>query len=244
MMEFPALDRHSKIALSFSGGKDSLACIYLLRPHLDRITIFHNDTGDLLPEVMEVVEHVKAFAPHFVHIRGDVNAWIAENGLPTDLLPHSAHTIGGLMGEASTRLVPRYDCCWRNLMRPVHEAIKASGSTLVIRGTKRMDMKRLPMASGDVLDGIEVLLPLQEWSHQQVFDYLRAEGAPICRVYEAVTNAPECARCPAWLGEKRAAYLKQYHPALFADYRDRLRTVFAEIDPVLLNLAAELREMA
>lgn len=243
-MGLSALDRHAKIALSFSGGKDSLACVYLMRPHLDRITVFHNDTGDLLPEVMEVVEHVKAMCPNFVHIRGDVNAWIAEHGMPTDLLPHSAHTIGELMGEASTRLVPRYDCCWANLMSPVHQAIKASGSSLVIRGTKRVDMKRLPMASGDVLDGIEVLLPLQDWSHDEVFAYLRAEGAPICRVYEAVTNAPECARCPAWLGEKRAGYLRQHHPALFADYRDRLQAVFREIDPVLGNLATELRDMA
>jgi 3'-phosphoadenosine 5'-phosphosulfate sulfotransferase (PAPS reductase)/FAD synthetase len=243
MFDPSVLDRHSKISLCASGGKDSLACVYLMRPYLERIHVYHLDTGDLLPEVMEIVEHIKGMCPHFVHVRGDVQGWIATHGMPTDLLPHSAHEVGELMGEGRRRLVSRYACCSQNLMLPLYERIKADGSTLAIRGTKRVDMKRLPMASGDVMDGLELLLPLQDWSHDDVFAYLRREGAPICRVYEHVTNAPECARCPAWWGEKRAAYLKQFHPALFADYRDRLQQVWQEIDPMLVNLATELREM-
>lgn len=99
----------------------------------------------------------------------------------------------------------------------------------------------MPAVTGDVHDGVEVLLPLQDWSHAEVFAYLRSVGAPISRIYEHVTNAPECARCPAWLGEKRAAYLKQHHPALAAEYRTNLHAVLREVDPVLQSLAQQLR---
>jgi 3'-phosphoadenosine 5'-phosphosulfate sulfotransferase (PAPS reductase)/FAD synthetase len=242
VMDLSALDRHEHIALSLSGGKDSLACLYLLRPHMHRITAYHRDTGDLLPEVREIVAEARGMCPNFVHLQGDVMAWHREHGLPTDLLPHSAEHIGQAMGEGQ-RLVTRYTCCYGNLMAPLFDRIRADGNTLLIRGTKRVDMKRLPMASGDVVDGLELLLPLQEWSNTDVFEYLRREGAPICRIYEYVTNAPECARCPAWWGEKRAAYLRRFHPDLFADYRTRLQAVWREIDPALVNLAAELKDM-
>ena len=234
------LERHTKIALSFSGGKDSLACVYLLREHLDRITLYHLDTGDLLPEVREIVAHVKAFAPHFVHIQRDVLAWQAVNGMPTDLLPYSAHEVGRVTGQEGARLTSRYGCCFTNLMLPAWERIAADGNTLVIRGTKAADMARVPAKSGHVHDGIEIWNPIEDWSHDRVFDYLRSVGAPHNRVYDHVTNAPECARCSAWWGEKRAGYLRQFHPELFADYAARLRTVTGEIMQSVNDLNSEL----
>lgn len=244
MIDTSSLDRHEKIALSFSGGKDSLACVYLLSPYLDRITIYHLDTGDLLPEVRDVVRHVEGFAPNFIRIQGDVDAWIAEHGLPTDLLPHSAHVIGQAMGEHGAHLVPRYMCCYANLMQPLFERICADGNTLLIRGTKGADMKRLPTRSGDMEGGIELFLPLSGWSHDQVFAYLRSVGAPVSRIYDHVTNSPECARCSAWWGEKRAAYLKQHHPEIWTEYAARLRVVMGEIIGPLRALQAEYGEIA
>ena len=242
MIDTSVLDRHEKIACSFSGGKDSLACVYLLRPFKDRITIYHMDTGDLLPEVHEIVEHVKGFWPRFVHIQGDVNGWIKSNGYPTDLLPHTAHTLGQMMGEPDHILLPRYDCCFANLMWPTYQRIKDDGNTLIIRGTKAADMRKLPTHSGEIKDGVEIYLPLNGWSHQDVFNYLRSVGAPISRVYDHVTNSPECARCSAWWGEKRASYLRQFHPALHKDYMDRLRIVATELAKPLANLNRELAD--
>ena len=233
------LDRHEKIALSFSGGKDSLACVYLLRDRLDDITIYHVDTGDLLPEMRESVARVEAFAPHFVRIETHVSDWIAEHGLPTDLLPHSAHPVGQVMGEPRHRLVGRYDCCYANLMWPVFERVQADGNTLLIRGTKRVDMNRLPAQDGEVVFGVEIHLPLLEWSHEQVFAFLALNSVPIPRVYELVTNSPECARCSAWWGERRAEYLKKYHPQLWRDYDDRLQIVINEIALPLAMLKRE-----
>jgi 3'-phosphoadenosine 5'-phosphosulfate sulfotransferase (PAPS reductase)/FAD synthetase len=239
------LGAHERVGLSFSGGKDSLACVYLLRDAglLDRVTIYHNDTGDLLPEVREIVEHVKGFAPRFVHLRQDVLGWIAENGLPSDLVPYTAHPFASVVGDRAP-IVSRYDCCYRHLMLPLWERIKADGITLLIRGTRHGDFPRLPVLSGDAADGVEFLYPIQEWAPEQVFAYLRSVGAPICRVYETGHQAPECARCTAWQSVGMGAYLRRYHPELFADYRARLNVVLGAVGPVAATLAAEAMEIA
>lgn len=242
--DFSEVERHERVGLSFSGGKDSLACAYLLRDAglLDRVTLYHQDTGDLLPEVREIVEHVKGFAPRFVHLRGDVAGWIAANGLPSDLVPYTAHEFAGVVGDRA-RIVSRYECCTRNLMFPLWERVKADGITLLIRGTRRGDYPRLPVLSGEEADGVRFLYPIQEWSADEVFAYLRSVGAPICRVYEAGHQAPECARCTAWQNVGMGAYLRQHHPALFADYRARMAALMAEIGPVAEALGKEATEV-
>lgn len=239
----PFFGRHERVALNFSGGKDSLAVVYLLRAYLDRLTIYHLDTGDLLPETRAIVRHVVSMAPNFVHLQGDVLAHIAAHGMPTDLLPHTAHPVADAMAEARTRLVSRYDCCWHNRMLPLYARMRADGITLIIRGTKQVDMRRVPLASGETLDGIEHWYPLESWSHQDVFAYLREVGAPINRVYELVMNSPECTRCTAWWGEKRAEYLRKYHPELYRDYRARMDLVAQEIVGPVNNLRYELAQM-
>lgn len=238
-MDFSPLDRHEKIALCYSGGKDSRACVQLLKEHLDRITIYNLDTGDLLPEMRASIAEVEAFAPRFVQVTTDVTGWIAEHGLPTDLLPYSMHPVGQLMGEPRTKLVSRYDCCWNNLMWPLFERLRDDGCTLLIRGVKHVDMPRLPKTTGDIQQGVELWCPILDWTNEQVFAFLMLQGVKLPRVYDYVVNSPECARCSAWWGEGRAAYLKKYHPELWAEYDARLQLVINEIAPSLALLKRE-----
>lgn len=236
---------HSRIALQFSGGKDSLSVAYLLRPYWDRLTFYHVDTGDLLPEVREIVRSVEGIVPRFVRIETNSDEWMMRFGLPSDLVPTTCTPFGRNlgMGKGGFRIVDRFNCCIANIMEPMHFRMLADGISLVIRGTKRADTKRMAIESGPTQDGYELLLPIQEWSNADVFAYLKEIGAPICRVYENKVNAPECATCPAWWDEGRASYLKKYHPDLFEGYKAKLRAVADEISPVLDTLRSEM-EMA
>jgi phosphoadenosine phosphosulfate reductase len=171
-----------------------------------------------------------------------VRAWIDQYGMPTDLLPYSAHDVGQGFSQSNAKIVTRYHCCFVNLMWPVWNRAKEDGNTLFIRGTKIADATRLPAYSGEIHEGVELWYPIQDWSHSQVQTYLELAGAPRNRVYDHMTNAPECARCTAWWGEGRAAYLKRYHPALFADYMAGLRVVAGEITESVVNLRRELAE--
>ena len=234
------LDRHGRGALHFSGGKDSLALVYLLRPQWDLLTLYHVDAGDLLPEVREIVDMVAAMVPAFRRIETDAKAWTAAVGLPSDLVPTTSTPMGLAIGASTRRIVDRFECCAANLWAPMHHRMIEDGVPLVIRGTKRADLARLPAEDGDTRMGYELWLPLLDWSHDDVFAYLREVGAPICRVYEHKVNAPECATCPAWWSEGRAEYLKKHHPDLFATYRAKLATVAVEISPHWNALKGEL----
>jgi phosphoadenosine phosphosulfate reductase len=233
------LDNHKNVALQFSGGKDSLACVHLLRPFWERLTLYHIDTGDLLPEVREIVAEVEAIVPRFVRIETDSAQFMQSIGLPSDLVPTTSTAAGLLIGASKQRIIDRFDCCFHNIMKPMHERAIADGCTLVIRGTKRADFAKIPAEDGPTGLGYDLWLPLLEWSHEDVFAYLREVGAPICRVYEHRVNAPECATCPAWWSERRRDYLSKYHPALFKEYHRKLMDVADEIAPHIAELVRE-----
>lgn len=65
-----ALNRHKKVAVEVSGGRDSLACLYLLRPYWNRFWVYWLNSGDSFPEVVQLMERVRARVPHFVEIAG------------------------------------------------------------------------------------------------------------------------------------------------------------------------------
>lgn len=231
-----------KTALHFSGGKDSLALVYLLRPLWNSVTLYHLDAGDLLPEIREIVLHVADMVPSFVRIESNADMWQMANGLPSDLVPVSHTPTGLVLGMADRPIVDRFSCCAGNLWRPLHDRMIADEVTLVIRGTKRADLARLPHYGGKTDVPYALWLPLLEWSHEQVFAYLREVGAPIPRLYQTRVNSPECATCPAWWSEGRAAYLSEHHPDLATIYRHKLADVAAAVAPLMVHLMTELED--
>lgn len=229
------LEIHDRIALAFSGGKDSLACALLAKSYFDRVTLYHVDTGDYLPEQHKVIDSVlREFPYKLVRIETSVKNWIAEHGLPSDLVPYSSHPIGLAAGMARTRIVHRFDCCYFNMMAPLYERVVADGNTMLIRGTKASDMPKLPIRDGEIENGMEIYHPLEAWSDENVLNYLRCSGVQVSRIYQFLEHGLSCATCPAWWSEQRGAYLRQFHPELYRIYDDRLGKI---IDEVALPLA-------
>lgn len=217
------IDRHHRIALQLSGGKDSLACLYLMRPYLDRMTVYWVNTGNAYPETLETIRHVREIAPHFVEIEGRQPAVIKEFGLPSDIVPVNSTPMGLVAsGKPGVLLQDRYSCCFRSIMLPLHERMIADGVTLIIRGQRNDDQLKAPITSGTVEHGIEYLFPIEDWSHRQVMQYLRDEQAPIPRFYEVLDEAPDCMTCSAWWEKGEAKYLKRYHHGEYLEVQRRL----------------------
>lgn len=234
------LSRYRNPALHFSGGKDSLACLYLLRDQLDRVTVYWVNAGDGCPETLALIEKVRASIPRFVEVRTDVKQWREVNGLPSDLVPASAHSIGVAYGLAKQKLSCRFDCCYANLMLPMHERMLADDVDAVIRGTKVADTGKLP-AEG-ATEFYDVLLPLRDWSHQDVFDYLASVKAPFNPIYSHFKSlsAPECFGCTAWWGDGKADYLRARHPAAYVETRIKLADISRMVRAHLQELDTEL----
>lgn len=216
------IERHERIALQFSGGRDSIACLYLMRPYWERLTVYWLDTGAAFPETVSLVKHVRGFVPNFVRINGRQPQVIADFGIPSDIVPVSATPIGIGGSGHGVPMQDRYSCCYRSIMLPLHERMVEDGITLIVRGQKNADRLKSTLRSGAVENGIEYLFPIEDWNNAKVMAYLREHKAPIPRFYEMINQAPDCMTCSAWWEEGVSAYLKRYHHAQYIENQKRL----------------------
>ena len=209
--------------MQVSGGRDSIACFYLLRPYLDRITVYFVNTGDAFPETLDTIRKMREIAPNFVEIDGNQPGVIEQFGIPSDIVPVSRTPIGIIATwNDLPSIQDRYTCCMRTIMLPLHDRMVADGITLIIRGQKASDSHKAPINSGHVENGVEYLFPIDSWSTQDVMDYLRNECAPIPRFYEMLDGAADCMTCSAWWEKGAAKYLKRYHQDAYVEVQRRL----------------------
>ncbi len=231
-MDFaPIFARHANIALQVSMGRDSLACLMLLKPYWDRLTIYWLNTGDAYPETIEVAKWVRGQVPHFVEIDGAQPDVIEHYGYPTDLVPASRTAIGVLVsGAYADVLQDRYSCCQRVMMEPMQARMKADGITLIIRGQRAADELKSPVRSGFVEDGVEYLFPIEDWPTYRVMEYLKQEGTPIPRFYKTMESMPDCMTCSAWWETGAAQYRAQHHPQQHKEVQRRLHVIMFAVE--------------
>jgi phosphoadenosine phosphosulfate reductase len=234
------IERHEKIGLQFSGGKDSLALLYLMREHWPRLTVYWLDTGDSFPETRELVAKVEAMVPNFVRVEGNQPEVIRLYGIPSDIVPAGNTPMGLSANGHGVLMQDRYSCCLRSLMMPMHERMKADGVTLVIRGQKNSDKLRAPIKSGHVEDGIEYLFPLEGWDDSDVFAYLADEDVAAPRFYEHMSASPDCMTCSAYWEDGRANYLKQFHPEAYQEYQSRLNAISDATQDAIAHFNVEI----
>lgn len=232
-----AVNRHTRIAFQFSGGRDSTAALYLLRPLWPAMTVYHIDAGDQFPETRAVVERVNLDVPITV-IHTDSKAVRAQHGLPSDLVPIDNTPVGRLLSNRTILIQSRLECCSRSLMVPMHERMLADGMTLLIRGVRAEEFPGgLPAASGYRDENIELLYPIEDWSEADVMDFITEQGLPIAPFYaEEMKQAPECMGCTAWWNEGRSSYMRLNHPDAYRAVRPQLLAVRAEIESQLAQL--------
>ncbi len=228
-----ALSRHEKVALQFSGGRDSLALVYLMRPYWDRITVYHVNAGAPFPETVASVEHVRALVPNFVYVMGRQPEVIAQHGMPSDIVPANHTELGLYIAGDGVLIQDRYSCCARSIMAPLHERMQADGVTLILRGQRNVERLKSRLRSGNVEGGFELLMPIEDWSDDDVMTYLREQGAPIPAFYEMMQTSHECTNCTAYLELGMNKYLKARHPELWQANQQRLALIYnALLEPV------------
>lgn len=231
-----AFARHQRIGFQFSGGRDSTAALFVLRPYWDRITtIYYVDTGDMWPETRRVIEQTQALVGRkFVRIQTDVVRYRREVGLPSDVVPSRATPLGRAVYGGSLSVVNRFDCCWVNIMRPMHLRMLDDGITLIVRGTRREDYATMPAKTGDTDGRTELLLPVEDWSTQQVDDYIAANNLPKSPMYAAgAGHGSDCMHCTAWWDDGRLPYLREHYPRIFEEVDGQMSVIRAAIDAEL-----------
>jgi 3'-phosphoadenosine 5'-phosphosulfate sulfotransferase (PAPS reductase)/FAD synthetase len=233
------LDGHDRIALQFSGGRDSLAVLWLLRNDLHRLTVYHTNPGDRFPETLAAVEFAKALAPNFVEIATQRPA----GTMVSDVVPVSFTPFGrAAEGTEGPIIIDRYSCCARTIMLPMQQRMVDDGITLVIRGQRNSERYKSPIRSGHAEGGVSYWFPIEDWSDDEVMSFLRDNDVPIPTFYETLSTGLDCMGCSAWWDEKRMSYLKQHHPETYVRVRDELWNIVDALSPSLQILQDELNQ--
>lgn len=215
-----------KIALQFSGGKDSLVLLDLMRKHWDKMTVYYCNSGDAFPETKAIIDAVKSIVPHFVEVQGKKKEVEAEHGWSSDLVPASTTPFGCMVEEKKQTLIDRYSCCYLSLMKPLHDRMREDGIKVIIRGQRNSDFPKSPIKDGEVVDGFKIFYPLANYTETDIFEYLEKNDIPIPRFYtEGMTSGGDCMHCTAWVEHGQAKYLNKFHPKEAKIVFDRLKTI-------------------
>ncbi|MFC5476558.1 phosphoadenosine phosphosulfate reductase family protein [Massilia suwonensis] len=233
------MDAHTKIALQFSGGRDSLALLLAMRLYWDRVTVYYTNSGDAYPETQALVDAVRGVVPHFVEIKGRVKEVHEQMGWPSDVMhPGTGFAFAKQDIDGYVQLIDRHNCCFNSIMLPMHERMKADGITLLLRGQRDEDTTKSHVKSGDIIDGVQLMFPIAHWSTDQVNKYIASQGVPLPPYYAAgLTSAPDCMRCTAWLEHGANKYLKQHHPEVASEVNKRLTKIRVVVEPFIRRLS-------
>lgn len=206
--------KYPPTVLQFSGGKDSLACLHLLRDRWDEITVAWVNTGAAFPETLAQMQKVREMVPHFLEIHGRQN--IALEGYPADVLPiHMTRYAQRFEGATARTFQNRYACCNAGIFQPLAEAMVAIGAKTIIRGQKRCDRKKSTVRHGEVIEGIRYEFPIDTWSDDHVFQFLVDNHIETPSNYPLMKTGLDCWNCTAYLDENQGklAYLARHMPA-------------------------------
>jgi phosphoadenosine phosphosulfate reductase len=208
-------NRHEKVALMFSGGKDSLACLHLIEKYLDKTVVIWVNTGANFPEIEALMEETKAKVPHFFEIATNQPKSIEANGYPVDVVPVNYTNLGqSVTSIKDLKLRSYFDCCSENFWIPCDTEMRKLGVTGVIRGQRQSEGHRAPIKSGHIEHGIEYLLPIESWTDSEVKDYLRSKDVVIDERLSMAHSSLDCWNCTAFMAEssERFKYIKKNHP--------------------------------
>ena len=196
-------DADDKVVMQFSGGKDALACLYLLREHWGRLIVMWCDTGDALPETHQQMEDISKLVHAFMTVKGDQPAQIALNGPPADVVGEWQTPMGRSMRQRQTMPAVQapFDCCADNIWRPLDRACKSLGATVIVRGQRNDEATKGVIHSGYIQDGVKYLFPLEDWTEGQVKGYLQSLGVPLPANYVYFNSSLDCGHCTAFLSE-------------------------------------------
>lgn len=187
--------------LAFSGGKDSTV-VYDLMKHAG--VQFHAEFTPTGLEPIDLVNHVRDTYPDVTIVppRRDFYEELERGGF----LPSRQHPW----------------CCSRL------KSCRGIGH-LVVTGIRNEEShkrsKRSQIERDSNIKSKVYLHPIIEWSHEDVWKYIRRENLPYCRLYDLLWDRVGCVACP-----KTSEKIRKYQLSFYPDVKAR---IIASLDKVL-----------
>jgi len=177
-------EQHSPAALASSFGAEDMVLTDLIARNALAIDVFTLDTGRLPGETYALIDRVRN---HY--------------GLPIEVYYPDARALERYVGanglNAFYRSVElRQGCCAIRKTEPLARAL--AGKRAWITGQRRsQSLTRSDVATAefDATHGLHKFNPLAEWSNDEVWSYIRAQGVPYNALHDRGYPSIGCAPC-------------------------------------------------
>lgn len=185
----------SEVVVAFSGGKDSLLVLHLIREHYPGVTVAFSNTGVEYPETRAFVSQIaEEWALNLVTLHPyKKNFWqcVKEYGF------------SGKKGKAHS---PHSRCCYYLKEMPMKLAIKKNGWLAIFTGQTASESRVRMFVARDkgtcyfARDyGAYKINPILWWTEQEVWDFTNQEGLPHNPLYDMGAHRVGCMPCTAYL---------------------------------------------
>ncbi len=180
-----AVRAYGRVVYSSSLGAESLVLTDLIWTHAPEIEIFTLDTGRLHEETLNLIERLerrygrrmKVYYPDPAALQ----AWVSANGIN-----------GFFNGVAE-----RQGCCAVRKIEPFKRAI--AGANAWITGVRRQQSNTRALAQPVEIDeangGIAKISPILDWTHDEVWHYIRSRRLPYNPLHDKGFPSIGCAPC-------------------------------------------------
>ncbi len=187
-----ALDKSENPVIAFSGGKDSLVVLDLVRSiNLDVVGVFE-DTGNEYPETLDFISTIE----NIVELTPEISFWDCARKYGLPVMKSKAKSHGN-------------QCCKHLKEYPFKKYCKENEPDLVFTGltadesrNRMMMLKRMGNYYWHKSEKIYKCHPIADWSDQDVWDYIKLKNLDYNKVYDFGVPRCGCRFCTAYLSWK------------------------------------------
>src|SRR5262245_6029641 len=177
-------DTRSPAAMACSFGAEDMVLIDAIAGYARKIEVFTLDTGRLPEETYGLFEAVRDKYPIVIHTyspdAGTVEAWVEQNG------PNAFYK----------SVTQRQQCCHIRKVEPLRRALAGKKSWITgLRREQSQARQALEHEAWDEANGLIKINPLLEWTHDDVWAYIRAHGVPYNALHDRGYPSIGCAPC-------------------------------------------------
>jgi len=179
-----AVNEFAPVCFASSLGAEDMVLTDLIARHGLDIEIFSLDTGRLPQETYALMQAVseRYTTPLKVYFpdKALVESYVAQNG------------VNGFYGSVESRKA----CCFVRKVEPLRRALNGKGAWVTgLRRDQAVTRGSLEMSSFDADFGLQKFNPLLEWSHKEVWAYIRQNDVPYNKLHDQFYPSLGCAPC-------------------------------------------------